>query len=103
VELLESHPAQCPPDIQEIGVQPSFDLSYWNVERGELNLDDPTLQAAQVLADGMVGRNCNMGDHDAMLSLDPSQSLRMQSLANLLDSSFFWEMAPAGADANIGT
>jgi hypothetical protein len=71
----------------------SFDLPDFSIQTGGLGVDDTTLQAAQVLAGGMGGFNSNLGDDDAM---------HIQSLSNLLDGSFFWEMMPPASETNTG-
>lgn len=105
VDLLELPRHICQPDIQDMGTQSSIGLSYMNLGAGDLNLDDSILQAAQVLTDGIGGRNYSMAESDGVLGIaeESNQSLHMQSLTNLLDGSFFWEIPPAASDEDMGS
>ncbi|KNG85283.1 hypothetical protein ANOM_006378 [Aspergillus nomiae NRRL 13137] len=82
----------------ELEVQPIYNVPQINVGSNILDSDDPALQAARVLADGIGGHNYRINDsHDGMFSLpeeDANQNLHVQLLANLLDGDIFWEPPP---------
>lgn len=97
VELLSPTTSQCLAEQQDIGTQPFYSIPHIDVGSDGLNPDDPALQAARVLADGIGGQNYHIAHDDGLFSLpegDASQNLHMQSLANLLDGDLFWEMPP---------
>jgi hypothetical protein len=103
VNLLGPATQQWPPNTEEL---PGFDLFQSQMETSDLQIDETAIEAAQVLAGGMVnGLNCNMDDPDTMVRLttEPEQVLHMQSLANLLDTSFFSAMSPMPVDVNSNT
>lgn len=67
------------------------------------NYDDRTTEAAPILATGFGERTCDgLGFRHASDSiteaLDDSSNLHEQSLANLLDVDFFWDMANTSAE-----
>ncbi|KAL2812929.1 hypothetical protein BDW59DRAFT_178362 [Aspergillus cavernicola] len=107
VELLDPSTLQCSTEQPQLDIrsQPTFDMSHTQYGANELDLGDPTVQAAQVLADGIGTHSYNMARNDGMFSLsgDPGQNLYVQSLANLLDGDLFWEMPPAAGDVNIAS
>ncbi|KAM5341627.1 hypothetical protein ACJ41O_014658 [Fusarium nematophilum] len=101
VDLLGPATSQWSPDAHEmIGSLSAFDLPQSHIGANDLHVDETALQAAQVLAGGMGGLNCNVDDSDAMFNFisEPEQMLHMQSLANLLDASFFSAMEPMPVD-----
>ena len=101
VDLLDSSPAQRSSNAEEAVVPPALEeVPRLNAQADNIHLDDTTLQAAQVLSGGLGGFNCQANDNDAMFGMvtDPRQNLHIQSLANLLDGGFFWEMPPAPGD-----
>ncbi|KAJ4245263.1 hypothetical protein NW762_014133 [Fusarium torreyae] len=84
----------------------AFGLSQSQMEVNGLQIDETAMEAAQVLAGGMVsGMHYNVDDPDAMFRMpnEPEQMLHMQSLANLLDTSFFSGMSPLPGDMNSST
>lgn len=83
----------------------TLDLSQSHMDANDLRFDETALEAAQVLAGGMGGLNCNVDDNNTMFSLtsEPEQMLYMQSLANLLDTSFFSATEPMSVDVNGNT
>jgi hypothetical protein len=93
VDLLHQPATEASTTTQEMIMPLSFDLPDFSIPTGGLGVDDTTLQAAQVLAGGMGGFNSNLGEDDAM---------HIQSLSNLLDGSFFWEMMPPASETNTG-
>lgn len=103
VELL--HPSTSEDSTgQDTRPRPTVSTPHMQAGMSEFDVDDPTLQAAQVLADGIGGHN-NYGMFQADDSLpslpdDSGQNLHTQSLANLLDGDLFWEMLPDAG--NIG-
>lgn len=100
VSLVSPATPRWPSNSQEMMPPTTFDLSNLQVGTDESPLDETTLQAAHVLAGGMGGPNFHMDDSEVMFGLDndPKQNLHMQSLANLLDPSFFWDIPPNIAD-----
>ncbi|PKY05049.1 hypothetical protein P168DRAFT_310501 [Aspergillus campestris IBT 28561] len=98
VELLDPSAAQHAAEQQDPRLQPTCDPSQLQ------HVDDSTLQAAQVLADGIGGHDYSVPQTDPLLrfSADPSQTLHMQGLANLLDGDLFWDLLPGAEDAPIG-
>ncbi|KAF4963584.1 hypothetical protein FSARC_8416 [Fusarium sarcochroum] len=98
---------QWPPSSQEVMEEfVGFDLQESQMEINNLQIDETAMEAAQVLAGGMVsGLNCNMDDSDAMFRLpnEPEQMLHIQSLANLLDTNFFSAMSPMPVDVSSNT
>lgn len=107
-DLLDSAPPmQRPSDTEVVATSDLEELSpHLHVQTGgDLQIDDTTLQAAHVLSGGLGGYSCQPGENDAAmfgLASDPRQNLDIQSLANLLDGGFFWEMPPTATDANSG-
>ncbi|KAH6892185.1 hypothetical protein B0T10DRAFT_537306 [Thelonectria olida] len=103
VNLLGPATPQWPPNSHEMmGSLSTFDLPQSHMDASDLHIDETALEAAQVLAGGMGGLQCNVDDNDAMFNLgsEPEQMLHMQSLANLLDTSFFSEMEPLSVEVN---
>jgi hypothetical protein len=100
VELLDTPnpPQLIEPPSQHLALH----MSPLPVGTQELDLDDPTLQAAQVLADGIGTQSYTMPPSEGIYShgADPEQNLHIQGLANLLDGDLFWEMPAATADIN---
>lgn len=73
----------------------TFDLAQ--LDSDQLQLDETTIQAAQVLGGlSYVDENNGLFGYTA----EPETNLHLQSLANLLDTNFFWEASPVAADAN---
>lgn len=96
VNLLDPFTPHGSSNMEEVVVPSALELSHLNLQAGDLDLDDTTLQAAQVLSGGLGGFNCSAADTDAMFGLtnDPRQNLHIQSLANLLNGGFYWETPP---------
>ncbi|OGM49737.1 hypothetical protein ABOM_001868 [Aspergillus bombycis] len=98
VDLLSPDTSQYSVEQHDLGMQPIYNVPHMNVGSTILDSDDPALQAARVLADGIGGHNYRINDsHDGMFSLpeeDTSQNLHVQILANLLDGDLFWEPPP---------
>ncbi|KAE8362687.1 hypothetical protein BDV27DRAFT_146757 [Aspergillus caelatus] len=97
VELLNPDMSQCTADQSDLGIQPIYDVPRLDIGSTRLESEDPALQAARVLADGIGGHNYRVVSNDTMFSLPEkyvNQNLHMQSLANLLDGDLFWEMPP---------
>ncbi|KAH7187169.1 hypothetical protein DER44DRAFT_178770 [Fusarium oxysporum] len=72
----------------------------------DLQIDETAMEAAQVLAGGMVGRmSYAMEDPENMFGFtsEPEQALHEQSLVNLLDTSFFSAMSPIPMNMNGDT
>ncbi|EEU48329.1 uncharacterized protein NECHADRAFT_75789 [Fusarium vanettenii 77-13-4] len=106
VNLLGPATPQWPPNSHErMRHLSTLDLSQSHMDANDLRFDETALEAAQVLAGGMGGLNCNVDDNNAMFSLtsEPEQMLYMQSLANLLDTSFFSATEPTSVDVNGNT
>ncbi|RSL65742.1 hypothetical protein CEP53_003613 [Fusarium sp. AF-6] len=66
-------------------------MPHEHMDTADFSVHETAMEAAQGLADGMGGVNGRMDDEQAMFQFiqDPDQMLHMQSLANLLDTSFF--------------
>ncbi|RKL18958.1 hypothetical protein BFJ70_g14172 [Fusarium oxysporum] len=103
VNLLGPASQQWPPIDEELS---GCDLSQSHLETSDLQFDDTAMEAAQVLAGGMAsGLDGGVDDPDTMFrfTTEPEQMLHIQSLANLLDASFFSAMSPMSADVNSNT
>ncbi|KAE8135097.1 hypothetical protein BDV38DRAFT_273131 [Aspergillus pseudotamarii] len=97
VELLNPAMSQCSAEQSDLGIQPIYDVPRMDIRSTRLESEDPALQAARVLADGIGGHNYRVASNDTMFNLPEkcvNQNLHMQSLANLLDGDLFWEMPP---------
>lgn len=96
VKLLDPSTAQHSAEQPDLRQQPTCDPSQVQ------HVDDSTLQAAQVLADGIGGHDYSVPQPDPLLRFpaDPNQTLHMQGLANLLDADLFWELLPGAEDAS---
>ncbi|KAH7111988.1 hypothetical protein EDB81DRAFT_703480 [Dactylonectria macrodidyma] len=106
VNLLGPATPQWPPNSHEMmGPLSTFDLPQSHMDANDLHIDETALEAAHVLAGGMGGLNCNADDSAAMFNLtgEPEQMLHMQSLANLLDTSFFSAMEPMDVSGDTET
>ncbi|OBT84363.1 hypothetical protein VE02_07879 [Pseudogymnoascus sp. 03VT05] len=104
VDLLSpATPAQPPSNMPNMVGPSNFDLTESREEANDLQHDETALEAAQVLAGGMTGLNYMVDDNDACFGMtsEPPQSLHMQSLANLLETDFFWEAPPVALDMNL--
>ncbi|KAF4468999.1 hypothetical protein FALBO_4110 [Fusarium albosuccineum] len=101
VNLLDPATPQWPQNSHEImGPLSNFELPHAQMDTNDLHVDETALEAAQVLAGGIGSLNCQVDDSDALFNLanEPEQMLHMQSLANLLDTSFFSAMEPMSVD-----
>ncbi|KAH7020561.1 hypothetical protein EDB80DRAFT_703175 [Ilyonectria destructans] len=104
VKLLVPVPPEWPQNVNEnMNMETStFHLPQSHMDPDEQHLDDITLQAAHVLAGGMGGMASSEDESNGFFNLtsDPEQNLQMQSLSNLLDTSFFWEIPPVFVGPN---
>lgn len=100
VELLDSPTSQSASAQQGLRVQPPFDMANMSVDTNGMDFDDPTFQAAQVLADGIGSHGDALPPNESIFGVsgEPFQNLHLQSLANLLDGQLFWEAPSAGDD-----
>ena len=104
VDLLGPATPQWPADTNAMMRLSSFEPSQsQQMHTGGVHVDETAIRAAQVLAGGMGGLNSNVDVNDASFGVmaEPEQMLHMQSLANLLDTSFFWETSHMAMDANM--
>ncbi|EQB46412.1 hypothetical protein CGLO_14541 [Colletotrichum gloeosporioides Cg-14] len=76
------------------------DVQHLGLDGDQMLLEETELQAAHVLAGGMDVFNQNTDINNALLGFtsEPEQALHMQSFANLMDTSFFWDAPPMAAE-----
>ncbi|KAK2595383.1 hypothetical protein QQS21_006919 [Conoideocrella luteorostrata] len=92
VDLLARTPVQNLSNMYNSMRPSNFDSLPTNSD--PLNRDETTLQATHVLVGGMHELSGNVDNKDAIFNFtdDPEQSLHLQSVVNLLDTDFFWEI-----------
>ncbi|KAL4745143.1 hypothetical protein BDW72DRAFT_211752 [Aspergillus terricola var. indicus] len=96
VELLDPSTQQSSTSQPDFEAQPALDELQVQLENNELDLDVPSLQEAQVLADGLGDQNCLLETHNSILDIPGvDENIYAQSLANLLHGDLFWEAATA--------
>ncbi|KAM6536544.1 hypothetical protein FALCPG4_002542 [Fusarium falciforme] len=74
----------------------AVELPHAHLHTADFDVNKTAMEAAPVLVGGMGGIDGHMGDEHTMFNLihEPDQMLHMQSLANLLDTSFFSPIEP---------
>ncbi|KAF3797705.1 hypothetical protein GCG54_00011737 [Colletotrichum gloeosporioides] len=95
--LLQPMTPQCSPTLQG---HMGSDVQHLGLDGDQMLLEETELQAAHVLAGGMDVFNQNTDINNALLGFtsEPEQALHMQSFANLMDTSFFWDAPPMAAE-----
>lgn len=95
VNLLSPDNTQTAPDTHSLTIPPIIDREHPYSDAIGVHLDGSELQATPVLAGGN-GEFAGVNSHDEILNLPskPGESLHAQSVANLLDPGFYWEMLP---------
>ncbi|KAK2591211.1 hypothetical protein QQS21_011096 [Conoideocrella luteorostrata] len=98
VDLLVPSTAQNSSNMHDTMRPSNFDSLHMNSDTQ--NLDETTLQAAQLLAGGIGALGGNVDNNDAVFNFisDPERNLHVQSLVNLLDTDFFWEIPPSASE-----
>jgi hypothetical protein len=74
----------------------AVELPRTHLDTADFDVDETAMEVAPVLVGGMGGIDGHMGDEHTIFNLihEPDQMLHMQSLANLLDTSFFSPVEP---------
>ncbi|KAF4831903.1 Protein priB [Colletotrichum tropicale] len=77
-------------------------IQHLGLDGDQMLLEETELQAAQVLAGGMDAFHHSADINNALLGFtsEPEQVLHMQSFANLMDTSFFWDAPPMTTEKN---
>ncbi|KAJ5376130.1 hypothetical protein N7509_013016 [Penicillium cosmopolitanum] len=83
--------------------QSAFDMNSLSGERDSIDFDFSTLQATQIPTDGLIAHGFGADQNDSMVGItqESSQNLHVQSLANLLDGYFFWDIPTVSSAPNI--
>lgn len=85
---VPSHPTGSHKSLKTVS---GVDLPHGHLDTAEFSVDETVREAAQVLAGEMGRVHDSMDDEQTMFNFidEPDQMLHMQSLVNLLDTSFF--------------